>query len=245
MFIFLCGRGIVAVHWASTPGWTSNPDTRVRIPSPAPRKKMAKKIYTFPLKKVLELVKNNKTLFKEPLNNKNLLEYYKLIGKSYYILEIKKFIEFFKLNKDTSYALKILEMFNSRIFINEIIIRLNFSQFKLEEFNVLEKDFFYAFLYVLKNIDEELFELFLEKFFIHYYTTVHMPSNIKINFKEMSIAIAKTRGLVVKESFKEISENLACFKIIENGKVVIHKEGKSIKTLRKKAFKEYFYLLNK
>ena len=204
---------------------------------------MAKKIYALPLKKVLELVKNNKTLFKEPLYNKHLLEYYKLIGKSYYILEIKKFIEFFKLNKDTSYALKILEMFNSKIFINEIAIRLNFSQFKLEELNILEKDFFYAFIYVLKNIDEELFELFLEKFFIHYYTTIHMPSNIKINFKEMSIAIAKTRGLEVKESFKEISKNLACFKIIENGKVVVYKEGKSIKTLRKKAFKEYFQIL--
>jgi len=205
---------------------------------------MAKKIYALPLKKVLELIKNNKNLFKEPLYNKHLLEYYKLIGKSYYILEIRKFIEFFKLNKDTSYALKILEMFNSKIFINEIAIRLNFSQFKLEEFNILEKDFFYAFLYVLKSVDKELFELFLEKFFIHYYTTVHMPSNIKINFKEMSIAIAKIRGLEVKESFREISKNRAYFKIIENGKVVIYKEGKSIKTLRKKAFKEYFFLLN-
>lgn len=204
---------------------------------------MAKKIYAIPLKKVLETINKNKTLFRKLLNDRHLLEYYKLLGKSYYILEIEKFIKMFKLDKNTAYALKILEMFNSKIFITEIILRLNFSQFKLEDYNILEKEFFYGFLYILKDLDKKVFELFLEKFFIHYYTTVHISSNIKINFKEISVSIAKSRGLEIRESFKEISVNKVYFKIIQNGKVVVYKEGKSIKTLRKKAFKEYFYYL--
>ena len=92
-------------------------------------------------------------------------------------------------------------------------------------------------------MNKELFEHFLEKLFIHYHTTIKANSNIDINFKEMAIALAKNRKLSLKESFGETEKGKAFFKIIENGEVVVNKEGKSIKTLRKQAFKDYFYYL--
>ena len=204
---------------------------------------MAKKLYAIPLKKVLELTKEHKSTFRKLLQDRKLLEYYKLLGRSYYLLEIEKFIKFFKIDKDNSYALKSLEGFNSKLFIEELTLRLNFSQFELEKNAIEPKEFFYGYLYLLHDLNKELFEHFLEKLFIHYHTTFKANSNIDINFKEMAIALAKNRKLSLKESFGETEKGKAFFKIIENGEVVVNKEGKSIKTLRKQAFKDYFYYL--
>ena len=88
---------------------------------------MAKKLYAIPLKKVLELVKEHKGSFRKLAQYRKLLEYYKLLGRSYYLLEIEKFIKFFKIDKDRGYALKVLESFNSKIFIDELALKLNFS----------------------------------------------------------------------------------------------------------------------
>ncbi len=203
---------------------------------------MAKKLYAVPLKKVLEVVKEHKSSFRKLAQDRKLLEYYKLLGRSYYILEIEKFIKFFKIDKDINYTLKVLESFNSKVFIKEIGLRLNFSQFELQNDNEL-KEFFYGYLYLLQDLDRELFEQFLEKLFIHYHTTFKASSSININFKEMAIALAKNRKLSLKESFGEKEPGKAFFKIIENGEIVVSREGKSIKTLRKQAFRDYFYYL--
>ena len=203
---------------------------------------MAKKLYAVPLKNVLELVKEHKSLFRRLDRDKKLLEYYKLLGKSYYLLEIEKFIKFYKIDKDTTYAIKTIESFNSKLFLEELSLRLNFSQFELES-GVLLKDFFYGYLYLLHNLNRELFEDFLEKLFIHYHLACKPNSNININFKEMALSLAKTRNLSLKESFGEIEKGKVFFKIIEDGEVVVNKEGKSIKTLRKQAYREYFYYL--
>ena len=204
---------------------------------------MAKKLYAIGLKKVLELVKEHKGSFRKLAQERKLLEYYKLLGRSYYLLEIEKFIKFFKIDKDRGYALKVLESFNSKIFIDELALKLNFSQFELEKSSIEAKEFFYGYLYLLQDLDRELFEHFLEKLFIHYQTTFKANSSIDINFKEMAIALAKNRKLSLKESFGESESGKAFFKIIEDGKTVVNKEGKSIKTLRKQAFKDYFYSL--
>ena len=204
---------------------------------------MAKKLYAIPLKKVLELAKEYKSSFRKLIQDRKLLEYCKLLGKSYYLLEIEKFIKFFKIDKDNSYALKSLESFNSKVFIEELALRLNFSQFELEKNTIEPKEFFYGYLYLLHDLDKELFEQFLEKLFIHYHTAFKANSSIDINFKEMAIALAKNKKLSLKESFGEIEQGKSFFKIIENGEVVVNKEGKSIKTLRKQTFREYFYYL--
>ena len=204
---------------------------------------LAKKLYAVPLRKALELVKEHKSSFRKLAQDRKLLEFYKLLGKSYYLLEIEKFIKFYKIDKDANYALKVLESFNSKVFIKELSLRLNFAQFGLEKSNIELKEFFYGYLYLMQSLDRELFEHFLEKLFIHYHIAFKANTSIDINFKEMAIAIAKNRKLSIKESFGESEAGKAFFKIIEDGKTVVNREGKSIKTLRKQAFKDYFYYL--
>jgi len=202
---------------------------------------LAKKLYAVPLKKVLALVAEHKSAFKALTKNRQHLEYAKLLGKSYLCLEVEKFIKFFHIDKDTLYALKTLESFHSKVFIHELSLRLNFSQYALEKHNIETKEFFYGYMYLLQSVDKALFEHFLEKLFIHHHIAFNTSSNTEINFTQMANSLAKNRKLDIKESFSETQPNKAYFKILENGKPVVFKEGKSIKTLRKQAFKEYFY----
>jgi hypothetical protein len=57
----------------------------------------------------------------------------------------------------------------------------------------------------------------------------------------------KGKNIVLKESYKiDNTKNEANFKILIDGDIVIDADGKSIKTLRKKAYKQiFFYLLDK
>ena len=194
---------------------------------------MAKKVYHIPLQQTLEFIKANKAELKYMLNNTKLLEYNKLLGKSYYCLEIEKFINFFKIDKDPTFRLKTLEYFNSIKFLEEIYKLLNFSN---------QKDFFYSFCYVLNKKIPKLFELFMQKVFLHYHTAFNKNSNITIDYKEMALTLIKSKNITIKESFGENEEN-SFFKILLDDKIVIDERGKLIKTLRKKAYKNLFYYL--
>jgi hypothetical protein len=91
---------------------------------------MAKHILHISIKKAQLFIKNQKREFNSILKEKKYIEYYKILGKGYYTIEIEKFIKFFKIDKDITYALKNIEYFNSKFFIKEIAKILNFSQFK-------------------------------------------------------------------------------------------------------------------
>jgi len=202
---------------------------------------MAKKLYSVPLKKVLLLTKEKKSEFFRLVRERIFLELNKLYGKSYYLLEIEEFMRFFGIDRDNKYALQTIENFNSKTFIDEIALRLNFSAYELEKNKISKKDFFYAYLYLLKIFDSELFSNFLQKLFLHYHSSYKAPSSININFKEMAIGLAKFKKVIIKESFGE-NENGAYYKILFADKIIA-KSGKSIKTLRKQAYKELFYAL--
>jgi hypothetical protein len=77
---------------------------------------MAKKVYHIPLQQALDFTKTNKSTLTKLTNNPKNLEYSKLLGRSYYTLEIEKFIRFFKIDKDVNYALSSIEYFHSNIF---------------------------------------------------------------------------------------------------------------------------------
>ena len=205
---------------------------------------MAKKVYHIPLQKSLQFIKANKAEINRLTIDKKYLEYCKLLGKSYYHLQIEKFINFFKIDKDLTHSLKTIEYFNSIKFFDEITHLLNFSQFDLEKSNTSKKDFFYALFYIFNKNDNELFELFIHKIFLHYHTAFNNSSNISIDYKEMAQTIARSKELAIKESFGEDDKN-SFFKILLNDKVIIDEKGKLIKTLRKKAYKNlFFYLLD-
>ena len=203
---------------------------------------MAKKFYHIPLQKTLQFIKKSKPELNTFCTDKKQLEYRKLLGKSYYYLQIEEFISFFKIDKDLTYALKTIEYFNSIIFLDEVFKSLNFSQFNLEESKVNPKDFFYAFCYIYFQNSTEDFGLFMQKTFLHYHAAFNNNSNININHKEMCHTLAKSKNMVLKESFGEEGES-SFFKILLNDQVIIHEKGKLIKTLRKKAYKNLFYHL--
>ena len=204
---------------------------------------MSKKFYHIPLQQTLEFIKTNKTDINELSQDRKNLEYSKLLGKSYYILEIEEFISFFKIDKDLRYALNTMEYFNSKGFLDEIHKSLSFSQFSIEESK--QKDFFYAFCKILYQKNNSLFKLFMQKMFLHYHTAFNNTSDTNIDHKEIVLALVKIRDIDTKESFGE-DNNGSYFKILLDDKMVVQKRGRLIKTLRKKAYRElFFYLIDK
>jgi len=146
---------------------------------------------------------------------------------------IDEFLQEFKVQKDIGIALKMLEQFNSKEFFKELFLLLNFEQFAKE----LDKEFFYSFIFFLSQKDDELKREFFYKVFIHF-GLVSDSSNIYINYKDIVQFLAKSKNKILKESFKE-DEKEAYFTIMIDDKSYSFK-GKSIKTLRKKAYKKVF-----
>lgn len=203
---------------------------------------MAKKVYHIPLEKSLQFIKINKVELNTLLLDVKLLQYSKELGKSHYHIEIEEFIQFFKIDNSVNSALKTLEYFNSSHFFDEVYKLLNFTQFDLKKSKINQKEFFYAFCYLFIKNNNKLFKLFIQKIFLHYHSTFNTNSNITIDYKQMSQALIKSKKLKLKESFGE-DENSSFFKILLNDEIVINEEGKLIKTLRKKAYKNLFYYL--
>jgi len=186
---------------------------------------MAKKIYNIPLQKVKEFKKHTKI---------TQTEFYITFGRVHYTIEIEKFIYSLKLQKDKTNAIKITKEFLNQKFIEQVSTLLEFSQ--------KDESLFYAFCYELYLKEKELFELFLEKLFIHFYSSYTKKSKIIIDYVEMAKELAKLKHLKLKDSFGEVDKK-SFFKIYVNGKVVIELYGNSIKTLRKKAYKKLTYKL--
>lgn len=203
---------------------------------------MAKHFYHIPLHNALGFIKAHKSQLNQLTQNKKQLEYNKLLGKSYYLLQLETFVSFFKIDKDLDYALKTMEYFNSVLFLDTLSKSMNFSQFKLLENQVQNKDFFYAFCYLYAQQSPEAFVHFMQKTFIHYHTAFNQNTTTKIDHKEMCQTLLKSKKMTVKESFGE-NEKGSFFKILMDDKVIISEKGKVIKTLRKKVYKNLFYYL--
>jgi len=203
---------------------------------------MAKHFYHIPLQNTLTFIKTHKSTLNATMRDKKTLEYYKQLGKSYYTLQVETFVEFFKIDKELDYALKTLEYFHSSVFMAELHTVLNLSQFELEAHKVDSKEFFYALCYYYAKDDANEFELFIQKTFLHYHTAFNAQSNIVVDHKEMSQALAKSKKLTIKESFGE-DDKESFFKLLLDGKQMLEERGKRIKTLRKKAYRKLFYML--
>ena len=139
---------------------------------------MAKKIYHIPLQKTLVFIKHKKDTLLKLAQDKTFLELNKLIGKAFYTVELDKFMNYFKILKDTKYTLATLEFFNSTQFIDTAFTHLSLKQLEVENNPINTKDFFYAFLNILQKEDNKLFTYFLEKLFIHYHKSFVNATNI-------------------------------------------------------------------
>jgi hypothetical protein len=198
-------------------------------------------MYNIPLNDMRLFIKENKSSLNEILRDRTLFEYRKIFGKSYYDLEIERFIEFFKIDKDKKYAVQIIKYFTSEKFLENVYKLLNFEQFDLKA--IKSRDFLYTLVFYISKQDKNLLEKFFHKLFLHFYTSTNQTTNIHVDYIELSSFIAKNRGLVLKESFGEDAGS-SYFQIFGDGKLLAQVEGKSLKTLRKKAYKKLFLELS-
>ncbi len=131
-----------------------------------------------------------------------------------------------------------MEFFNSNIFFKKLYEHLNFSAFLKPTDDI--KAFSYGFVAIFFAIDKELCKKLFQKLFLHYQSSVNNPSNIEINFKDIVTTLAKLRKQNIKESFGEDKNKKAFFKLYVDEKLEVSLSGKSIKTIRKKAYKALF-----
>ncbi len=193
---------------------------------------MSKHIYHLPLQKIHTFIQEHQEDLKSSLNDSHIYEYHKTLGKAYYLLEIERFIKDFKIDKNINLALKNIKYFSSEVFLNHL--------YTLLELKIKNRDVFYCFVYILKTKDEKLFESFCSKIFLHFYTSINLNSNINIDYIDLAKTIAKNKSINIKESFGKQEDDKNYFKILLDDKIeVFLLDGgeKSIKTLRKKAYK--------
>ena len=184
----------------------------------------------------------------------------KVFGRGYYEVAIKDFFIQHKINKDPKYALQILNIFKANKFIQELYLQLdlkifedmiytkNLSQSSLSDY---QKSIFYSFVYfIYTNINptkEDIqFKLF-SHYFLHNISIVNTKTQTNINYKNMTQGYIKGKDIVLKESYKiDEMKNEVNFRILLDSEIVVDIYGRSVKTLRKKAYKQvFFYLLDK
>ena len=198
---------------------------------------MAKKIYHIPIEKSREFIKANKTKLNSILKNPKEFEYKRYFGKVYYELEIEKFLQFFQIEKDKSYALQAINYFHSKTFLETLYGILNLEQFNTQN----QRELLYLLLYHFYQNNFPLFNNFLQKTFLHFFTQTSKNSNIKIDYKDICHTLINQQNRVIKESFKE-ENTKAIFRIYIDEELKIEIFGNSIKTLRKRAYKRLFEL---
>ena len=196
---------------------------------------MSKKLYHIPFFNVNSFIKENREIIQNSINNKIYYNYIKPFAKSYYYLEIQKFIKMLKIESDLQFAIKTTNYFNSEYFLNEVFKNLNLAKFDLK--NITTNEFMYLFLYILNKYNKNLSDNFLDKLFLHYHVMLNKDLNNRLNHKEIVLSLIKLNYYTIKESFGEV-DSQAFFKIFINEKLEIEEYGKSIKTLRKKSYKK-------
>jgi hypothetical protein len=204
---------------------------------------MAKHFYHVPLQNALGFIKTHKSTLARLIDNPKERSYHHQLGKAYYQLQIESFMHFFKIDRDTDYALRTLEYFNSMIFFREIHTALNLSQFGLDPDAPQTREIFYALCHLYATEEPEAFEHFIQKTLLHYHSAFNPESDIHIDHKELSHALAKNRKQTIRESFGEADDDMAYFKLYLDGTLIADERGKRIKTLRKKAYKRLFFRL--
>ena len=207
---------------------------------------MSKKLYSVGFEKTKLFIEKNKKLFRENINDNNKLHFYSTFGKSYYELEIFDFFKKHSIQKDTSYSMKLFNHFKSNEFILQTLKYSGLLDILTDEekSNENNKEFlisyFYNCCYLLneKIKNDKAEETFFYLNFLHHSSSFSSSNNININHEAIIKNILKPE--FPKESFGEIN-NEAFFKLIYKNEVIISLNGTSIKTLRKKAYKQFLF----
>ena len=129
---------------------------------------MPKKVYHIPLAQCQAEIKKLKSTIRRTLKNNKKREYTKRFAKAHYLVELEKFINIYKINKDLDYSLRVLKYFESEKLYVHLHNILNLEQFgdsiKKSEMVLLTLESIYESNYVL-------YVLFLDKVFVHYHSS--------------------------------------------------------------------------
>jgi hypothetical protein len=194
---------------------------------------MAKKRYHLPLHRVRDFIQTHKSDIRSILHDTLQKEYSKRFAKAQYLLELERFLNTFHITKDLPYALKLLSYFESEGFYEMLCGLLGLGE--MGEKNKASEVLLILFSLLYRQ-NEALYVLFLEHTFIHYYTEQTAKSKIHIDYQSIAKHLAKQQNLELKESFG-VDGEIAFFRIYTDGELLVGKEGKSIKTLRKQVYK--------
>lgn len=213
---------------------------------------MGRKLKFVGFDKIDKYINEKEDIIIQTFKNPVKFEYSRTFGKAIYHLKIKHFIEQFRLNKNISYALKTFNLLSSYECINEFIERTKLKNFientkdkNLYKNQVLNK--FYSFVFILtednSSFSKKIQERIFQKYLLHYYLWVRADRGRELNYQNMVKYLLKGKIADVKEQPKQL-EDKVIFNLIFNGELITSLEGKSIKTLRKKAYKKlFFYIL--
>jgi hypothetical protein len=99
-------------------------------------------------------------------------------------------------------------------------------------------------LYNINESKQNIANKLLSEYFLHHIASINKNSPIQINYQNLTSGLIKNKKLILKESYKtNEATSIVTFKILINSEEKVVLQGKSIKTLRKKAFKEIFFHL--
>ncbi|CAA6803786.1 MAG: Unknown protein [uncultured Sulfurovum sp.] len=173
------------------------------------------------------------------LGNPQKKEYTKRFAKAQYLVQIEQFLKTFRIDKELAHALKLLSYFESEAFYKVL-----FGLLKLERFEESKpSEVLMVVLAVLHRHDDKLYAQFLEHTFIHYHTEQTAKSKIHIDYQGIAKHLAKQQKLDFKESFGE-ENGQAFFNLYSGDELLVGKNGKSIKTLRKQVYKMFVAYLS-
>jgi len=210
---------------------------------------LAKKLYSVALHYVQKFITDNRSNINNLILSDLKYEYAKVLGRSHYEIHIQRFIEEFKIDRDIDYAIKILNHYKSYTFIYDLYKLLNLDRFEqIKSDKDAKKDYqkniFFIFVYYLSTVAENQKEDIENRLFIHYFlhilATINQSTKTELNFKNLSLALIKGKDIELKESFKE-EDKKTYFKLLVNQKPYMELSGRSIKTLRKRIYKKFFY----
>jgi hypothetical protein len=217
---------------------------------------MAKRLYHIGIDKIKTYILNQKSKIAQNIHDKDRFEISKVFGRTYYEVALHDFCMKYKIDKNIKYQLQVINIFKSSQFITDFYNILSLTIFEEgHHFQMIENDtlkdyqksIFYIFIYFLHtNVNEskkEIADKLLSQYFFHHLSTINKANNIVLNYQNMTRSYIKGKNIVLKESYK-IDENVNVnFKIFVNQEVRIDLNGKSVKTLRKKAYKKIFFEL--
>ena len=222
---------------------------------------MAKHLYHIGFNSIKQYISQNKSILNSYISDNDKIQVSKLFGKAYYEVAMYEFMKAYKIINDTKYSLQVLNVFKSNLFVDTLFSHLGLDMFenianKNKNMNRDKKAIFYTFVYFLfengNDEKESIKDKLFRHYFLHYLSTMNKETSTNINFQDMTksyIKSMKNKNITLKESYKilenkeDMEDKKVIFYILIDKKVIITLEGKSIKTLRKKAYKKIFFWL--